>query len=188
MRIIGYLIFTGGVLAVIVALNLPSIILVGYLLIAGVGFFLLLGDIAKRASIEKMFRESVPRLIAEAEMGARAAEAAKRSPWFADSVVDLDAARQRAVADGHWTLRYSFLDVPDPFFVLPREALVKWGFAIEAEVGVAYQMAGDGTAPARWGYGFMRDLGYMGWDRTESVARIGLFLLDLDGRRPAAST
>jgi hypothetical protein len=42
-------------------------------------------------------------------------------------------------------------------------------------------MAANGTAPATWrDPALMRDLGYMGWGGTESVARIGLFLESLD--------
>jgi hypothetical protein len=54
----------------------------------------------------------------------------RHSAWFADSVIDLDAARRRVGLDGHFVgLGFSFLDMPNPYFVLPAEAIVKWGFA-----------------------------------------------------------
>ena len=103
------------------------------------------------------------------------ADLVRRTAWFADSVIDLDAARRRARLDGHVVLGSSYLDLPNPFTVLPAEAIVKWGFATASQVASAYMMAGNGTAPAMWhDPALMRDLGYMGWDSTESVARIGL--------------
>ena len=109
------------------------------------------------------------------------ADAMRRTAWFADSVVDLDAARRRAGLGGHVVRGFSFLDMPNPYTVLPAEAIVKWGFATPSEVASAYMMAGNGTAPATWrNQALMRDLGYMGWDSNESVARIGLLVQSLD--------
>jgi len=177
-----YLVFTGVVVLVIQTLKLPNIILIGYLFVAAVGFAMLLRDVARRSAFERDFKESADRLIAEAATRGREADAVRRSAWFADSVIDLDAARRRVGLDGHFVgLGFSFLDMPNPYFVLPAEAIVKWGFASAPQVASAYMMAANGTAPATWrDPALMRDLGYMGWGGTESVARIGLFLESLD--------
>jgi hypothetical protein len=189
MKVLGYLAFTGVVVAIIEILMMPSFVLFGYLLLAAVGFVMLLRDMAERAALMGVVKESFDRLGAAAERGSREAEVARRSAWFADNVVDLGAARGRAADDGHLALGYSFLDVPNPYFVLPPAALVKWGFATASQVLEAYTHARNGTAPDRWHNPMlMRDLGYMGWDRIESVARIGLLLEALDradGASPA---
>ena len=131
---------------------------------------------------QALFKESADRMIAEAARRQRQADVVRRSAWFADNVIDLDAARRRVGLDGHFVgLGFSFLDMPNPYFVLPAEAIVKWGFASAPQVTSAYMMAANGTAPAMWrDPALMRDLGYMGWGGTESVARIGLFLESLD--------
>ena len=130
---------------------------------------------------QALFKESADRMIAEAARRQRQADVVRRSAWFADNVIDLDAARRRAGLDGHLVVEFPFLDVPNPYFVLPAEAIVKWGFASASQVASAYVMAGNGTAPATWrDPALMRDLGYMGWGGTESVARIGLFLESLE--------
>jgi hypothetical protein len=137
---------------------------------------------ARRSAFERDFKESADRLIAEAATRGQEADAVRHSAWFADNVVDLVAARRRVGLDGHFVgLGFSFLDMPNPYFVLPAEAIVKWGFASASQVESAYMMAANGTAPATWrDPALMRDLGYMGWGGTESVARIGLFLESLD--------
>jgi hypothetical protein len=176
-----YLVFAGVVALVIQTLKLPDIILFGYLLVAAAGFVMLLRDVARRSAFERDFKESADRLIAEAATRGQEADAVRHSAWFADNVVDLEAARRRVGLDGHFVgLGFSFLDMPNPYFNLPAEAIVKWGFATSSQVATAYAMVGNGTAPVRWyDQRLMRDLGYMGWDRAESVARIGLFLESL---------
>ena len=137
--------------------------------------------LSPQARLPRWFKESADRSIAEADRWGQEIDAVRRSAWFADSVIDLDAARRRAGLDGHVVLGFSFLDMPNPYFVLPAEAIVKWGFATASQVASAYVMAGNGTAPAMWDRPkLMRDLGYMGWDSTESVARIGLFFESLE--------
>ena len=129
----------------------------------------------------RWFSESADRLIADEARQAQDIDAIRRSPWFADSIIDLNAARHRAARDHEVVFQVSFLRIPNPYFVLRAEAIVKWGFATASQVASAYVMAGDGTAPAIWhDPALMRDLGYMGWDRTESVARIGLFMESLE--------
>ncbi len=185
-RVLAYVIVTGLVAAAILALKLPSVILYVYLVIAAVGLAMQIRDLARPAA-SREWDPAFDSLISKAEEADRAAEAARRSPWFADSVVDLDAARMRAAVDGHVYLGVSLFDVPNPYLVLPAEALVRWGFATLSQVTEAHTRARNGTAPLRW-YNpmLMRDLSYMGWDRIGSVARIGLLLESHDRVNGAA--
>jgi hypothetical protein len=94
-------------------------------------------------------------------------------------VVDLDAARQREANDGYLAVGFSWLYVPNPYFVLRAEDLVKWGFATASRVEEAYAAAGSGTAPVGWRDPLvMRELAYMGWNGTEALARSGLHQQD----------
>lgn len=185
-RVLAYVIVTGLVAAAILALKLPSVILYVYLVIAAVGLAMQIRDLARPAASGE-WDPAFDSLIAKAEEANRAAEAARRSPWFADSVVDLDAARMRAAIDGHVQLGVSLFDVPNPYLVLPAEAVVRWGFATPSQVTKAYANARNDTAPDRWHNPMlMRDLGFMGWDAIESVARIGLLLESHDRVNGAA--
>ena len=67
--------------------------------------------------------------------------------------------------------------MPSPYFVLPLDAIVKWGFATESEMANAFERAGSGLMPGAWANPLsLRDVGYMGWSGVEAVARLGLFL------------
>jgi hypothetical protein len=80
-------------------------------------------DEAVRARDEGILRpDEIP--VSLAAIGARRAtegapaHAAPGSAWTADSVVDLDAARRRATADGNLTPKLAWLSIENPYFLL----------------------------------------------------------------------
>jgi hypothetical protein len=89
--------------------------------------------------------------------------------------VDLNEVASKWFVEGHG-LADTLLIVPNPYFVLPLDALVKWGFATAAEVREATRWATSSKPPLRWqNPPVRRRLNFMGWSDAEAYARYGLF-------------
>jgi len=133
---------------VIQALKLPDTILFAYLVIAAIGFLMLLRDLARRSAMKALFNEGAARLIAEAEARAREADVVRREPWYADNVVDYEEAYRRKGLDGHF-VGTSLIDVPDPYLCLPPESDSQMGLrnAFTSGHGVPGSRGRHGTEP-----------------------------------------
>ena len=129
------------------------------------------------------------RIVAGAESDAQEARRVRAQPWYADAVVDLNEVYPRWLNAGHFGgLWDTVLVVPNPYFVLPLVALVKWGFATAVEVREATQWATSNTPPVRWQNPFFRErLNFMGWSDAEAYARVGLHFWRTDPQTPNPS-
>ena len=131
--------------------------------------------VTHRPGIPQEVQDSFTRITARAEADGRSARMVRAEPWYADAIVDLDAVAARWFVEGHG-LADSTLTVPNPYFVLPLDALVKWGFASAVEVREATRWATSPTPPVRWQNPLFRErLNFMGWSDPEAYARVGLF-------------
>jgi hypothetical protein len=184
-RVVYYVGFSAVVAAIAILLGLPTGIVVGYLAVAAAGLLFVVRDLKGKPSIagrpneqrESAIEGRKQNAIGRLEQASRAATDARSQPWFGESVVDLNAASGRAFIDGHSQVGGSLFEVPVPYFVLPLDAIVKWGFATESEVADAFERARSGSVPIAWtNPRSLRDLGYMGWSDVEAVARLGLFV------------
>ncbi|MGO9178972.1 MAG: hypothetical protein ACLQBX_13565 [Candidatus Limnocylindrales bacterium] len=124
------------------------------------------------------------RNVAQAGRDGLEASRVRAEPWHADAVVDLQAIASRWFDEGHG-LPDSVLIVPNPYFVLPLDALVKWEFATAVEVREATRWATSNTPPVRWQNPLFREkLNFMGWSDAEAYARVGLFYWQTDPLTP----
>lgn len=136
------------------------------------------------ASFEREVGESITRIVARAEANGVEARRVREEPWYADAVVDLDEVASRWFVEGHG-LADSTLTVPNPYFVLSLDALLKWGFASAVEVREATRWATSPTPPVRWQNPLFRErLNFMGWSDPEAYARVGLFHWGTDPETP----
>ena len=127
-----------------------------------------------RPNFDQELADSMARSVARAESDQQDARRIRAEPWYADAVVNLDEVASRWFVDGHG-LADTVLTIPNPYFVLPLAALVKWGFATAVEVREATQWASSDTPPVRWQNPILRErLNFMGWSDTEAYARVGL--------------
>lgn len=119
--------------------------------------------------------DSMARMVAGVESDVQEARRVREEPWYADAVVDLTEAERRWADAGH-VLPNTLLIVPNPYFVLPLAALVKWGFVTAVEVREATRWATSNTPPVRWQNPlFLEPLTFMGWSDVEACVRVGLF-------------
>jgi hypothetical protein len=137
-----------------------------------------------RPSFDQEIAESFARISARAEADGEEARRVRAEPWHADAVVDLNQVAARWFAAGH-AMADTILIVPNPYFVLPLDAIVKWGFATAVEVREAVRWAVSTTPPVRWQNPPLRErLNCMGWSDPEAYARIGLFFWRTDPEAP----
>lgn len=137
-----------------------------------------------RAGLEREVGESITRIVARAEADEVEARRVRGEPWHADAVVDLGDVARRWFVEGHG-FADSTMTVPNPYFVLPLDALVKWGFASAVEVREATRWATSPTPPVRWQNPLFREcLNFMGWSDPEAYARVGLFHWGTDPETP----
>jgi hypothetical protein len=93
-------------------------------------------------------------------------------PWFKDAAPVIDAANAAATRDGR-PGPYAE-EPPNPWFDLPLEALSRHGFATEAQVRAALEMA-TGSPPDEWAEpSQVAAVRSRGWSRVDAIARIGL--------------
>lgn len=87
---------------------------------------------ARWPGLDGAWADAADRNVTQAGRDGLEASRVRAEPWHADAVVDLQALASRWFAEGHG-LPDSVLIVPNPYFVLPLDALVKWEFATAVE-------------------------------------------------------
>jgi hypothetical protein len=168
-RLVGYVIFSLIILALLVVLRLPDVAVAGYAVIAVVGFVMALRD--TRAQARKEFASEIgaagDRLIARA---AASQDAARTLPWYDE----VGAAQNAAVMRG--ASMFGIFRSFNPYWALSLDSLVRYGLTTAEQIAVVSAMARD-KPPERWRNGFiMSDLIASGLSRDDAIVRIGLYM------------
>jgi hypothetical protein len=170
-RLVWYVVFSLVVAFVLSAVGLPTPIVVGYLVIAAVGFVMVVRDLQAAAMVSRAaFRRDMyaarDRIVARAE---DAQAWAKTQPWYDE----VNAAQAAAMDKGASPI--GIFSTFNPFWTLPLDRLVQLGITTEEEVLSTIKLASEAT-PEKWLNGFLlKDLSDAGYSDLESVARVGLF-------------
>ena len=167
-RLAWYLAFSVVIAGAMAIANLPAPILVGYLLIAAIGFAMAVRDVRAAARAEfvagvEAAQERIAQRIHDAEAAARSL------PWYQD----VAAAQARAIARGGYP--FGLFGSFNPYWSLDREALLRHGLTIPEQVEVIEAMIRDGP-PADWLNGFIiNELCAGGDSYHEALVRVGLY-------------
>lgn len=167
-RVLYYIAFS--IVAGLVLLSaLGPTIAMGYVVLAVLGFVLLLRDL--RADMRARFREgAVEGYLDRLHEAAEKADRIRAEPWHADAVVDMREVQERAWREAG-LLANALLLTPNPYFVLPLEGLVKWGFASPNEIRAAVEAAQASGVPDPFYPEAFNRLRFLGWSEFETRAR-----------------
>lgn len=172
-RLAGYVVFSLIVLGLLVVLRLPDVVVVGYLVIAVVGFAMALRDTRAhaRAEFAKEIGAAGDRLISRA---AASQEGARTLPWYDE----VNAAQNAAVMRG--ASMFGIFTSFNPYWSLSLDSLVQYGLTTEGQIATVSAMARD-APPERWRNGFiLSDLIASGLSPDEAIVRIGLYMTNED--------
>lgn len=172
----GYVAFSLVVLGLLVLLHLPELVVAGYLVIAGVGFLMVVRDIRARSRAEfaKDMGAAMDRIAAQT---AANQDASRTQPWHDE----VNAAQNAAVMHGGppFGIYTSF----NPYWTLSLDSLVGYGLTTREQIAAVKAMVRD-EPPESWRNGFiLSDLTASGLSRDDALVRIGLYMTNED-RRP----